>query len=179
MLNRQNLGIAGTGKASSLSLAWERNTSCGTRSSVTMWSNLTSDGPAFALSTMLMRWCKASLLFLAFLEDQMDSLVSDTLVSLMRQLRNGNHHWRQSLQHQDGAISPQWLLWAGCNFIECNLKWEYESMKSVIKRSPRQIHDYIDRATPPRACWLYPSPLSQIPGKSRFFVKKMQKTTSL
>ena len=50
---------------------------------------LESSGPDSVLYKMLMRWCDAGPLPLVLLVDEIDSLVGDTLVSVLRQLRSG------------------------------------------------------------------------------------------
>ena len=50
---------------------------------------LESSGTDSALYTMLTRWCKANPLPLVLLVDEIDSLIGDTLVSVLRQLRSG------------------------------------------------------------------------------------------
>ena len=50
---------------------------------------LESSGTDSALYTMLTRWCEANPLPLVLLVDEIDSLIGDTLVSVLRQLRSG------------------------------------------------------------------------------------------
>ena len=50
---------------------------------------LENSGPDSVLYKMLMRWCEVSPLPLVLLVDEIDSLVGDTLVSVLRQFRTG------------------------------------------------------------------------------------------
>ena len=50
---------------------------------------LTKAGPENALKTLLARWCVANPVPLVLLVDEIDSLVGDTLLSVLRQLRAG------------------------------------------------------------------------------------------
>ena len=51
--------------------------------------SLDRDGPENALNTLLTRWCVANPTPLVLLMDGIDSLVGDTLISVLRQLRTG------------------------------------------------------------------------------------------
>ncbi|MCY4356731.1 MAG: AAA family ATPase, partial [Gammaproteobacteria bacterium] len=50
---------------------------------------LKTAGPDFALEEMLTRWCEVNPKPLVLLIDEIDALVGDTLVSVLRQLRSG------------------------------------------------------------------------------------------
>ena len=50
---------------------------------------LASAGPESALNVLLSRWCRADPKPLVLLLDEIDSLVGDTLLSVLRQLRRG------------------------------------------------------------------------------------------
>ena len=55
-----------------------------------VWQDvLASMGPESALNVLLARWCRASPVPLVLLVDEIDSLVGDTLLSVLRQLRAG------------------------------------------------------------------------------------------
>ena len=55
-----------------------------------MWQDvLASIGPESALNVLLARWCRANPVPLVLLVDEIDSLVGDTLLSVLRQLRAG------------------------------------------------------------------------------------------
>ena len=55
-----------------------------------MWQDiLASMGPENALNVLLARWCRADPTPLVLLVDEIDSLVGDTLLSVLRQLRAG------------------------------------------------------------------------------------------
>ncbi|MCY4356730.1 MAG: PD-(D/E)XK nuclease domain-containing protein [Gammaproteobacteria bacterium] len=66
---------------------------------------LEKTGPDFALAKMLTQWCEASPLPLVLLIDEIDSLVGDTLVSVLRQLRSG--------YHKRPALFPQSVILCG------------------------------------------------------------------
>ena len=53
---------------------------------------LAKAGPEDALKELLARWCVANLVPLVLLVDEIDSLVGDTLLSVLRQLRAGYEH---------------------------------------------------------------------------------------
>jgi len=50
---------------------------------------LTGSAPMLALETFLTRWCARSPQPLVLLLDEVDALVGDTLIALLRQLRAG------------------------------------------------------------------------------------------
>ena len=55
-----------------------------------VWQDvLASMGPESALNVLLARWCRANPVPLVLLVDEIDSLVGDTLLSVLRQLRAG------------------------------------------------------------------------------------------
>ena len=55
-----------------------------------VWQDvLASMGPESALNVLLARWCRADPTPLVLLVDEIDSLVGDTLLSVLRQLRTG------------------------------------------------------------------------------------------
>ena len=55
-----------------------------------VWQDvLASIGPESALNVLLARWCRANPVPLVLLVDEIDSLVGDTLLSVLRQLRAG------------------------------------------------------------------------------------------
>ena len=55
-----------------------------------VWQDvLASMGPESALNVLLARWCRADSTSLVLLVDEIDSLVGDTLLSVLRQLRAG------------------------------------------------------------------------------------------
>ncbi len=73
-------------------------TQLGTRAEYALQDSFVSDhaekvlkaaGPASALSNILTRWCEASPKPLVLLIDEIDALVGDTLISVLRQLRSG------------------------------------------------------------------------------------------
>ncbi len=64
-----------------------------------------SAGPDSALTEMLTQWCEASSLPLVLLIDEIDSLVGDTLVAVLRQLRSG--------YHKRPALFPQSVILCG------------------------------------------------------------------
>ena len=58
-----------------------------------VWQDvLASMGPESALNVLLSRWCRANPVPLVLLVDEIDSLVGDTLLSVLRQLRSGYEH---------------------------------------------------------------------------------------
>ena len=58
-----------------------------------VWRDVLADmGPDNALKGLLIRWCQADPTPLVLLVDEIDSLVGDTLLSVLRQLRAGYEH---------------------------------------------------------------------------------------
>ena len=54
------------------------------------WLDILADvGPESSLNVLLARWCRANPTPLVLLVDEIDSLVGDTLLSVLRQLRAG------------------------------------------------------------------------------------------
>ena len=65
---------------------------------------LASMGPENALKGLLTRWCVANPVPLVLLVDEIDSLVGDTLLSVLRQLRAGYQRRLRRLPAERGAV---------------------------------------------------------------------------
>ena len=70
---------------------------------------LETAGPHSALREILMRWCEANPLPLVLLIDEIDSLVGDTLISVLRQIRSG--------YHKRPALFPQSVILCGVSDV--------------------------------------------------------------